>query len=337
MENAKKKLVFYLSIISIVLLLSNVLIDFIKKRSLHSFVNAKELSVNEIENIVWKVLDDYGVKANWVTKKKIKLNDEDSIKYQLNVLLPVDLSVPLIIKDINNVIRKDFSTYVSEEKKIFGETELRIYSNEYLKLKANFIPDKNISRNELEISFLINDAMNLDDAKFKSFLLSKLPINAVVVPNPDLTTKADSLSKYSKEYVLLLNDDVDDTKMKFSQDFNKKILIKSIETILSSFPKNKYVLIEENSKLFNSPIYNFVRDEFKKRNRNLIHMSEVIKIDYTDEENFSKLKFFMEDTITKRKIFYTNYEDFSNMDSLIIKFKKKGGKVLPISKSYLNE
>ncbi|MEW6005057.1 MAG: hypothetical protein AB1695_07060 [Stygiobacter sp.] len=331
----KKKIVHYLSIIAVILLLLNVVLDLFKKKSFHP--NAKELSRAEIENIFWKILDDYGIKANWVTKKKFSQADEDSIFYQFNVLLTEDIPIPLIIKDINNVIRKDISTYVSEEKKIFGDTELRIYSNEFLKLKANFIPDKNLKRDENEISFLIFDAMDLDEENLKSFLLSKLPINAVIVPSEDLSQKADSLSKYSKEYVLILNNDVTDTKMKLSQDFKKEILRASIENILNSFPKNKFVFVDESSTLFNSPIFNYVRDEFRKKNRPLIHMSECIKLNQSEDEIFSKLKFYLEDTINKRKIFYTDFNNFKKVTFMIDKFRKKGGKVLPISKSYLKD
>ncbi|MCX7876680.1 MAG: hypothetical protein N2321_11015 [Melioribacteraceae bacterium] len=335
MINVKKKLVFYLSLLAISLLLTNILIDLFTKKK--SYPNSKELSRTEVENVFWKVLDDYGIKANWVTKKKFKQVDEDSVNYQFNVLLSEDIPIPLIIKDINNVIRKDISAYVSEEKKIFGETELRIYSNEYLKLKVNFYPTKNLFRDNKEISFLISDAMDLNEENYKSFLFSNLPINAVIVPDPALTQKADSLSKYSKEYVLLLNNDVDDTKMKLSQEFRTDILKKSIEAILGSFPKNKFVFVDENSNLFNSPIYNFVRDEFKKRNRTLFHMSECIKLNQAEDEMFSKLKFYLEDTITKKKIFYTDFSNFMKMNPMIEKFRKKGGKVLPVSKSYLKD
>lgn len=331
----KKKIVHYLSIVAIILLLLNVVLDLFKKKNFQP--NAKELSRLEIENIFWKVLDDYGVKANWVTKKKFLQAEEDSILYQFNVLLSEDIPIPLIIKDINNLIRKDISTYVSEEKKIFGDSELRIYSNEFLKLKANFIPDKKLKRDEKEISFIIYDAIDLENENLNSFLLSKLPLNAMIVPSEELTLKADSLAKYSKEYVLVLNDDIKDTKMKLSQDFKREILRNSIVNILNTFSKNKFVFVEESSTLFNSPIYNYVRDEFKKRNRPLIHMSECIKLNQSEDEILSKLKFYLEDTISKRKIFYTDYSNFNKMIFMIDKFRKKGGKVLPISKSYLKD
>ncbi len=331
----KKKIVHYLSIIAVILLLLNVLLDLFKKKTFHP--NAKELSRLEIETIFWKILDDYGVKANWVTKKKFSPSDEDSVSYEFNVLLSQDIPIPLIIKDINNVIRKDISTYVSDEKKIFGDTELRIYSNEFLKLKANFITNERLKRDEKEISIIIFDAIDLDNENLKSFLLSKVPLNAMIVPSEELTYKADSLSKYSKEYVLILNNDLTDTKMKLSQDFKKEILRKSIENILNTFSKNKFIFIDEASTLFNSPIYNYVRDEFKKRNRPLIHMSECIKLNQSEDEILSKLKFYLEDTISKRKIFYTDFNNYNKMIFMIDKFRKKGGKVLPISKSYLKD
>lgn len=334
MLNFKKKLVFYFSIVAIILLLINVVWDLFKKKNYNP--DARELSKIELENIFWKTLDAYGIKANWVTKKKFHQADEDSISYQFIVTIPQDLPIPLIIKDINNIIRKDISASVSEEKKFFGDTELRIYSNEYLKLKALLIPDKNIVRDNKEISFLILDAMNLSDDDYKMFLFSKYPLCAVIVPDPENIPKADSLSKYSKEYSLILNNDIDDSKMKLSQEFGKEILKKSIKTILESFPKRNLIFVDENSTLFNSPIYNYVRDVFKSNGKIIYHMSECIKLDQTDEEEmFSKLKFYIEDTTTNQKLFYTSFENFRKMIPVIEQYKKKGGKIIPVSRCYL--
>lgn len=334
MHNFKRKFVFYLSIVAIILLLVNVIWDLFKKKNYHP--NAKELSKIELENIFWKTLDAYGIKANWVTKKKFHQADEDSVNYQFIVLIPQDLPIPLIIKDISNIIRKDISATVSEEKKIFGDTEIRVYSNEFLKLKALLIPDKNIVRDNKEISLLISDVVNLNDDDYKSFLFSKYPLSAVIVPDPNYIAQVDSLSKYSKEYSLLLNNDVEDSKMKLSQEFGKEILKKSIKTILESFPERNFIFIDETSTLFNSPIYNYVRDVFKANGKIIVHMSECIKLDQAnDEELFSKLKFFLEDNTTNKKLFYTSFENFNKMIPLIEQFKKKGGKVVPVSKCYL--
>lgn len=336
MANTKKKLIIYLLIIALALLVVNIAVDLFKTKV--SKPNQSELTRAQIENTFWKVLDDYGVDASWVKKKKFREENEDSIAVQFLVTLPAEIPIPLIIKDINNVIEKDITGFVSKETQIFGATEIKIYTNELLKLKATLTPDKKLIRQKNEYSFIISDAFNLNDKKFNSFLNVNYPMSAAVVPDPDAILKADSLQRFSKEYILLLNDDIDDSKMKLVQEYQKELLRSSIRNILASFAKAKYVTVEERGSLFNSPIYNFVRDEFKKRKSIVLPLSEFIRLEMEDEQELlSKFKFYSEDTTASRqKIFYLTLDNFGKILPYLAKYKKQGSKIVPVSKSYLS-
>lgn len=81
--------------------------------------------------------------------------------------------------------------------------------------------------------------------------------------------------------------------MKLVQEYQKELLRSSIRNILASFAKAKYVAVEERGNLFNSPIYNFVRDEFKKRKFAPIPLSEFIRLETEDEQELlSKFSLF---------------------------------------------
>ncbi|MDP3580443.1 MAG: hypothetical protein Q8S39_00825, partial [Ignavibacteria bacterium] len=251
MAKTKKKLITYLLIIALTLLVVNVAVDLFKTKV--SKTSQNELTRVQIENTFWKVLDAYGIDASWVKKKKFREENEDSISVQFFVTLPAEIPVPLIIKDINNVIEKDITGFVSKETQIFGATEIKIYTNELLKLKATLTPDAKLVRQKNEYSFVISDAFNINDKQFSSFLNVNYPISAAVVPDPDVILKADSLPRFSKEYILVLNDDIDNSKMKLVQEYQKELLRSSIRNILASFAKAKYVAVEEKGSLFNSP------------------------------------------------------------------------------------
>lgn len=336
MANRKRKLITYLLIIALSLLVVNIAVDSLETKADKPV--AKELSRREIENTFWKVLDDYGINAEWIKKKKFNEENEDSINAQFLVSLPPEVPIPLVIKDINNVIEKDITGFVSKEIQIFGATEIRIYTNELLKLKAVLTPDPKLIRKRNEFSFLISDAFTLADKQFNSFLNVNYPIAASVVPDPDEILKADSLQRFSKEYVLLLNDEIDDSKMKLVQEYQKELLRSSIRNILASFPKTKYIAVEERGTLFNSPIYNFVRDEFKKRKFAVYPLSEFIRLETEDEQELiSKFKFYSEDTTgSRQKVFYLTLDNFDKILPLIAKYKKQGSKIVPVSKSYLS-
>lgn len=322
--------------VALALLLINIVVDLFKPKS--SKPVAKELSRAEIENTFWKVLDDYGINASWVKKKNFREEYEDSIKIQFFVTLPAEVPIPLIIKDINNVIEKDITGFVSKELQIFGTTEIRIYTNEMLKLKATLTPDPKLERNRNEFSFIISDAFKHSDKQFNYFLNLTYPVAAAVIPEPDEILKADSLQRFSKEYVLLINDDIDDSKMKLIQEYQKELLRGSIRNILSAFPRAKYIAVEERGTLFNSPIYNFVRDEFKKRRFTVFPLREFIRLETEDEQELvSKFKFYSEDTTASRqKVFYLTLDNFSKITPLIAGYKKQGSKIVPVSKSYLS-
>ncbi len=331
MINIKKKFISYLIVAAVSLLFLNIVVDLFSKKKTKP--DSRELSRVEVENIFWQVLDSYGVKAQWMVKKKYKDANEDSIKSQFFVSIPADIPIPLILKDINNIIEKDITAFVSEEKKIFGTTEVRVYTNELLKLKATLTPDKNLIRKKNDFTFVISNAMDLSDRKYTDFLQINFPVACSVVPDPDLIIKADSLSQYSKNYVILLNDNLSDPKMKLVQEYQKELLRSSIKNILTSFPKTKAVVVDEKSKLYNSPIYNFVCDEVKRRNYPVIPLSEFIDLE-TEENNelLSKFKFHAEDTVTSRsKVFYLPLENFVKVMPLIEKYKKQGNRILPFS------
>lgn len=335
MASTKKKLISYLLFIALALLLINIAVDLFTPKAAKPV--AKELSRAEIENTFWKVLDDYGINATWVKTKKFREEHEDSINTQFFVTLPAEVPIPLIIKDINNVIEKDITGFVSKEIQIFGTTEIRIYTNEMLKLKATLTPDSKLVRNRNEFSFIISDAFTVGDKRFNDFLNLTFPVAGAVVPDPDEILKVDSLQRFSKEYVLLINDDIDDSKMKLVQEYQKELLRSSIRNILSAFPRAKYVAVEERGTLFNSPIYNFVRDEFRKRRFTVLPLSEFIRLDTDDEQELvSKFKFYSEDTTASRqKVFYLTLDNFGKLTPLIARYKKQGSKIVPVSKSYL--
>lgn len=336
MANRKSKFIIYLLAVAIILLVLNIALEIFKKpKRISSKVS--ELSAKQIEFVFANVLDDYGVEANWVTKKKFKSPDEDSIKYQFFVKIPTDMPIPHIIKDINKVIANDITGFVSDEKKIFGETEIRIYSNEILKLKATLTPDKQIIRKRNELAFIISDAFTLNEKMFSNFLNVNNPLACTVVPGGDFVAKADSLRNFTKDYVVLMDDEITDPKMKLKSEYQKEILRSSVSKIVSSFKNAAAFIVDERSSLFKSSIYNFIKDDFKRNGIILHPRSEFVELNSEEDSDlFSKFKFYSEDTLgVHQKIFITSFVNFEKLQSSIDRYKKKGNKVIPLSKSFL--
>lgn len=335
MANHKQNFIKYLLVIAIILLVAEITLDRLKKPKEVTIVN--ELSVHQIETVFFKVLDEYGIELKWITKKKVKHAVDDSTTTQYNVAIPADVPVPLIIRDINKVIQKDITGFVSEEKKIFGSTEIRIYTNEILKLKATLTPDKKIIRTRNDLSFIISDAFDLSESDYNIFLSVSHPLSCAVVPDENVITKADTLKNYRKEYAVVLDDRISDSKMKLKQEYQKGILRGSISNIINSFNDTRFYIVDEKSSLFKSPIYNFVRDDFKRKGITLFTSSQLIDLSANeDSELFSKFRFYCNDTTSgHQKLFISSFENYQKILPKLELIRKRGNKIIPLSKSFL--
>ncbi len=327
----KKKFTKYLFLFTILLLIINLAVDLIKRPKKNENVN--ELTINQVDSVFKFVLDEYGIDSAWITTKKLRIADEDSISKQYVVMLPSDLPIPLIIRDINNIIQKDITGFVSEEKKIFGTTELRLYTNELLKLQATLVTDPNAVRNTNNFAFIISDAFDLSDTDYNKFLELPYTLSAAVVPGQAAVVKADSLEKYSKEFVVLINDDLTENKFRLRVDYQKELLKRSVNSITTGLQKGAVFTIDEKSKLFNSTVYNYVRDEFKRKGKIIVPLSQFIYLDSGDNnELISKFRFHRDDkTESKQKIFYTSFDGFNVLRNELEKARKKGSRVIPLS------
>lgn len=334
----KNKYTNYLLIAAILILVVNAAVDLITKRKKN--INTElEFSKRQLDSIFLSVLNDFGIEQEWISYSKIKIANEDSIERKVNVKIPVDLPIPLIIKDFNRKIENDITSFVAEEKHFYGATEIRIYSNEYLKLLVELIPDEKIIRKRNELCFVISDVFDLSENDFNSFLSIPYKLTAAIVPDEEVASKLYKLANYSKEYIVLINDDIEDSQFKLDPKSHKYILKNSIKNIASVFSGAKLFVVDESSDLFKSTTYNFIRDEFKKRNITLIHLSEFIHLTNDDEiELNSKFKFYAEDKSgDNQKIFYMPFDNFIKIKVEFDKMRKKGNKIVPISSTYLIE
>ena len=329
----KKTFTKYLLITAVALLIINVAIDLIIKPKKKNENQNTELTAHQIDSVFISVLSQYGIEDEWISTKKVKIQGEDSLSKQFVIKLPVDVSIPLIIKDVNKIIENDITGFVSEEKKIFGTTEIRIYSNEILKMKATLTPDTSAVSTRNELCLIISDAYDLSKSDYNSFLSVPYMLCAVEIPGDDAVAKSDSLKKYSKEYLVFLNNDNSETKYRLESGDQKELLKNSVLNIVSGFKNAVLFSVDEQSKLFNSTVYNYVRDVFKKYNVKLVNAGEFIQIaSENDEEIVSKFKYHCEDTTgEKQKIFFVTFDDFQKIRGELEKFRKKGNKIISLS------
>lgn len=329
----KKKFLKYLLAFTIFLMIVNVVIELFSRSPVPDDGVYHELTIRQIDSVFVDVLDQYGIESKWISSKNIEVADEDSLTKRFTVMLPSDLPIPLIIRDVHSKIENDITGFASEEKKIFGSTEIRIYTNEKLKLMATLIPDPQIIRDRNNITFIFRDAADLNQTDFNRFLSFPYKFSLTLIPGSSTARMADTLKNYSKEYAVLLNDEIDEDKYRIAGRDNKVLLKNSINNIIKDFSDASCFVIDEGSRLHNSVSYNFIRDEFKKRNRELIPLSEIILIDSEREnELVSKFKFHcMDGSGSRQKTFLITFDNYLIIQSELELFKKKGHRIVPLS------
>src|SRR3989339_866827 len=127
----QKKIINILIGASIILLLSNVVLDFFDKKN--NKTNSGEITVAKIDSIFFSVLNKFALKEEWIKKKNIKNKKTDSLQYVFDIKIPQDIPIASLLKEMNYGFGEQPVEITSEEKINFGKTVLKITSNEHLK------------------------------------------------------------------------------------------------------------------------------------------------------------------------------------------------------------
>ncbi|MGK9476547.1 hypothetical protein [Melioribacter sp. OK-6-Me] len=325
------KLTYYLIGTAVILLIINLSVDLFLNKQNNSIDHVVgEFEVQVIDSVFNAILDNHGIDKDWISKKKIKISNEDSIHHKIIVHLPEDLPIPLILRDLEYAIENDMTSFVSEEKKIYGETELRVYSNEKLKLLADLIPDPKIKREQNNLAFIFYD-VETDNTEFTDILNMPYRFAVGFIPSEESKIAADSIDKYDKDYVVLMNDEISsDYRIKIRS--HKKVIDNAIDKIRIDFPHALFFMIDKNSELYNSPVFNYVEEKFNKKGIALKINSDFILLDDEDKDELvSRFKYYCEDkTGDKTKVFLITPENFKVIKPEFDKYRKKGYRIVPV-------
>lgn len=318
--SSKRKIINILFFTAVILILLNLALDKIFPGSVKE---EKELSGIEIDNKFRNAVFNFGLKTNWI--RKIRLNRNDSVYASYKIDLPPDLPVILILREINESFKKDYVHAESEEERINGKTKLKISSGNRIKLAAEFRYNNNLKRNAGEIGFMLLDILNLNEKEDSVLLSSPELFKIVLNPSKASAEEARKISRYGKEYVLLLNDEIPELKYNFKESYSPLRLKASVREILTDFPDLKFFIIDDNSGLYSSAVFPFIEKEFQKRKLNFLKKSSLELIEGAAAENI--ISRFKKITDTKeKKTILTTVQNYFLLDPEIIKYKKIGCK-----------
>ncbi len=323
----KKKAVQYLLFLTILLLIANFIIDFTGKKKEYHFEN--DLSSLEIENKFLETLDECGIEMKWIKVKPNKDSGKDSVDNIINVKIPEDLPLPVLVKYMQGKVDYPFALVKAEEKKKNREITLKVFSNGIQKLEANIARDGGLKRAGSRFAFIINGFESLSKAKQTELLKTPFPFAVELVPSQKETALIDSLKKFKKEHVVLLNDDISGDKFLLKDSFSKEKLRAAVKNILTAYKYYPLYLIDESSDLYSQSKWSFIESEFRANKIRLDKRSDYMVIGGDKEEELlASLDSFIEASGTAGKTGIIDAEDYTALLLKIDKLFRKGNKIL---------
>ena len=322
----RKYIIYYLIVFSLLLIILNISVEVSNQKEEKTL---PVISQSEIENKFAIALNEFGISNSWVKKIFVRKKLSDSLSYLFSVSIPEDITIATLIKDVNSSFVQLPVEVESIEKKNYGSSVLKIYSDGILKLQANLNYSKEAKRDFAQYSFLVtnpfleeNNKNNILDHVFYRFTYLLVPSKRVLAATKGM----------NNNYAILLNDLINESEFALKEDFSKQKLINNIRSIIIGFGKDKAYLIDEHSVLFNSKIYSMLRDEFKSRGIKLHSLQKYPVLKGNSNEQLISLFHFYTTSLKGKegKTFIVNSDDFLALQLAIAKQIKMGDKVVEV-------
>lgn len=324
--SVKRRAVFILFAAAILLLAINLLLNKLLPQA-YLGQNASKLSGMEINNRFLHAVNNFGLKEDWIIKRKLS-GKPDSLFSSYKLKLPADLPIPVFIREVKSEFQNDSVDIKSIEKKMGGETNLKIYSGGVLKLSSNINYDKNLVRKRGSIGFLIED-VTLDDKE--DSLLFDVPESFAVllIPSKENKNNTDYILNKSKQFAILLNDEIEELEYKLKEDYSSNRILNSVKSMVASFSKAIFFVIDDDSELFRSKIFPIVASELEKRKIKILRKSIFYSLKYDEDKDlFTSFDNLFKQIGEEKRIIVINAEELQLLLPEIARYRKVGYKII---------
>jgi hypothetical protein len=306
---------------ALILLIPNLVLNIIDNED--KLISKKsKLSNAEIDSLFRFSLKSFGLLDDWIKESKSSKAD-----YSYKVKIPKDLSIPVILAEINSNFWESGVTINSVEKIFSGRTIIEIKLEDEIKLRADFDYDQNIFRSAGTAAFILE---NFELSSFEDSLLLEIPepFSPLLIPSTENLILSKFIIDKQKTYSLLLNDDIPELKYKLKDSYSQNRLKGSLLSIINDFSSATYFFIDDQSDLFNSSAFSYLKDELVKRKIKIVKLSYLQKLNFSEMNVLiSSFDTFMKNTEEGESItFLISADNFRNLLPEIKSYRKVGYK-----------
>lgn len=321
----KKKTIYILVVLSVLLLFANVVLNIVNKPEPQ--IAKAETDAAEIDSLFVHAIYKFNLDSSWITQVPINSSQYDSLRNVYRIKLPGDLRPATILLELKNAFQNYPVDLISDEKVVNATTTLNILSNDKLKLQSAISVETELERPHTKLSFIITNYEELNQSRKESLFYSMIPYSILLVPSIETDSTIIKLNDYKKSYSLFIDDDIDEDKYKLASDFSKTRLKEAVRYLSRNYSMADLFIVNDKSSIFNSAIFNFIRDEFTSREVKLYRLNDFISLPDNYDEALSLLKFYLESGVgEKGKIIVTNANIFYESNEILLEAKKRGTK-----------
>lgn len=329
----KRKVIYFLVVLIASLLFLNIVLSTLDTKKTPLEISMTKKDIDQSFNLI---LQDFGIAENWIEKKKIRNSKHDSVNYQYRINLPLDIPIPLVIKDVNKTFNSKPVKVSSVELQVSGKSELKIESNKKLKLLAEFSYDKELVRKFSSIGFLLESKDQLSENQIRKIIELNLPVGIILPLNHESLDVAELIKSVGLEYFIELSENTNYVDFELNEELGLDKLSNSIKSIISSFNSPRVFFINELESGFNANIVEFISEKFEDRGRKILTSNNFSRLSGEDNNDLKSLLEFHLNKMkpNQNKIFRINYENWFKIQNELTIHLKKGNKIISPTKIF---
>jgi polysaccharide deacetylase 2 family uncharacterized protein YibQ len=203
-------------------------------------------SVESLENDVRKVLDDYGVKTEWVRERSIDFDELGHVRDLWLVQVPHDLPLASVNLDLKEVVEQYSGKAFAVENARKAQIALHITFRGMVRYSLLFMPTSDVRREAGKIILLVDGIADAPDSEIDSYLASAEPIACILEPDKDNIPLHTKLRKGEKEVVLHLHfkpTSENESRFELAEDLDREKLSVHLRSIIKNFPGSSYYYV----------------------------------------------------------------------------------------------
>ncbi|MCB2205958.1 hypothetical protein KQI65_14550 [bacterium] len=203
-------------------------------------------SVENLEEDVRKVLDDFGMQPEWVRERSIDLEDGSHVRDLWLVRVPHDLPLASVNLDLKDVVVQYGGRAFAVENAREGRIALHITFRGKVRYSLLFMPTSEVARQAGDIVLLVDGIADAPDSEIDQYLESREPVACIIEPDKDNIPLHTQLRKQDKEVVLHLHfKPVSESESRFelAEDLSLDELSSHLRYIAKNYPGCRYYYV----------------------------------------------------------------------------------------------